>query len=124
MSGPVLLNRLLLLTILAILQPVAATTSSSDPSLSYDGHGPLSDITPGNDSGTGTSSSGKSSVDVIGSQPMTVQLGAGFIVGCVFGVIVYGTTRIGLRVAQRRERRTRDSVEGEREREEAVLVDV
>lgn len=40
-------------------------------------------------------------MDVIGDQPVTVQIGAGFIVGCVIGVVVYTTGRISSRVLQR-----------------------
>lgn len=57
---------------------------------------------------------------------MTVQLGAGFVVGCVIGVIIYGATRVGLRLMQgrvtpRTERRTRRRG---REMGEAVLLEV
>lgn len=123
MSGAPLLAALqLLLAILTIVQSVGATSDDSSPF--YDDHGGLTNgHEPINDGSPGGSSQGGDSVEVIGSQPATVQLGAGFIVGCILGVILYGTTRIGLRLVRRRGSRTR-----ERERNEgmteAVLVDV
>lgn len=120
---------LLLLVSFLIVQSVTASSSASNHLEQRQGTlpGSLPTTIDGNTGGTISSTGGTSdSGDVLASQPVTVQLGAGFIVGCVAGVILYGMIKVGSRIVERRmvprgESRTRDRG---REMEEAVLVEV
>lgn len=107
----------LLVSSLAVLtQPTSAAPlrTRADETVSADGgHSPLS---VSNTDGAGASSNdgtaSSSDTSVIGDQPATVQLGAGFIVGCVIGVMLYTATRLLTRLLRRRmaarsERQTR-----------------
>lgn len=122
----------MLAALLALLHPAIAG-GADNPSGMSDGI-PLSDpsfdggdssSTNGTDSSSGSSSSG--SVGVIGTQPATVQLGSGFIVGCVMGVIMYAAWRLCHKVARSdvvlriRRRREPDAGDGDNV---PALVDV
>lgn len=121
---------LYLLTLLAILLPANASAPAplTNDHVADDGsHGPLStpNIDHNADANNGTAGTAASS-DMMGDQPATVQLGAGFIVGCVLGVIFYvvakaGTRLVKRRLAHRRERRRAASAE---EATEGILVEV
>lgn len=102
---------LLLSVLLISAEPVLAALSNG-PSSDPDKSGSTDDGGGGGLAQTGTTGTttagGMYSMDVIGEQPVTVQLGAGFIAGCVIGVVVYTMGRISLRVYQRtREERRR-----------------
>lgn len=119
---------LLLLAILLLFQSLSA--SSSDSSHLEQRQGTLPGALPstiGSTEGTLGSTGGTAdSGDVLASQPVTIQLGAGFIVGCVVGVMLYGMMKVGSRLVERRlmPRGSSRVRERGREMEEAVLVEV
>lgn len=53
------------------------------------------------DNSNGDDDSASSSGSLLGNQPATVQLGSGFIVGCVVGVVLYTVVRISMRMFKR-----------------------
>lgn len=127
MCGPSLPQILhILLTILTIAWPVTATSTAS--SLSYEDREVGPDPTTPSEGPPESNTAGADSEDFIWHQPVTVQLGVGFMVGCFLGAILYGVTRITMmlirRPAVRTGERTTTAREREEEMEEAVLVDV
>lgn len=122
------LHQFSLLASLLVFQSVSA--SSSDSSHLEQRQGTLPGALPstiGSTEGTlGSTGATADSGDVLASQPVTIQLGAGFIVGCVVGVILYGMMKVGSRLLERRimpRERSRVRERG-REMEEAVSVEV
>lgn len=104
---------LLLVVFLNLLSPALAVSNSGgegSPPLSDGGAGDLEGDGSYDDSG-GTSGD---SMNIIGGQPVTVQLGSGFIVGCVIGVVLYTTARLSKRIFQstRAERRRNGMARG------------
>lgn len=84
---------LLLLSLLSLLLDPALATMP--PNGLDDTPQPISPS--GSGSGDGASSG---SSDIIGGQPATVQLGSGFIVGCVIGVILYTVVKLSMRIVR------------------------
>lgn len=134
MAAPASLFHILLniLAIFSLLQQAATfpITARLDSSGVDGSHGPLS-IPKTNDAGDSTGGGDGTdgqvgSTQVIADQPATVQLGAGFIVGCVIGVVLYTVTRLGKRVVQQSvvERRERGRGDPGELAEQRVLVEV
>lgn len=120
---------LLLLTLLSLLLDTALASLSSngidDTTQTFGPSGSSSGS--GSGSGTGTGSGGSGSTDIIGGQPATVQLGSGFIVGCVIGVILYTVVRLSMRVVKSTladTRRNRGEEANNNAMREGVLVEV
>lgn len=114
---------LLLINLVILPLKVAASRASN---LSNRDDRTLADPQPTNGGNAGGNAQSTDSDDIIGSQPVTAQLGAGFIVGCVVGIMLYGVTRISLKLWQGTvvPRRVRRARRRETERQEAVIVDV
>lgn len=106
------------------LRQTSLSPSSSDSIYTDQEQGSLPVSLPATVGSTGGGSA--ASGDVIAAQPVTVQLGAGFIVGCVVGVILYGMMKVGSRLVERRmvPRGAGRIRERGREMEVAVLVEV
>lgn len=119
---PLLLSHVLcaFLTLLSLLCPAFATVPSAGEtgggssgvySQGLSGNPDDDDNSSRGDSDINGSVGNTGSMDLIGYQPATVQLGSGFIVGCVIGVIVYTIWQVSIKIVRRStaERRAREA---------------
>lgn len=109
LSPSILWTLLLLITL--INSTLALPTNSSyrlrrqdaDNGSSSTGSDPGNDASGGsNNMGTAasSSSSGSGSMSALSKEPVTVQLGAGFIIGCVLGVVGYAIVKLIMKMVR------------------------
>lgn len=99
----------------------------ADPGTDSSGSDTGGDTGSGTDTSASGSMSGSGSMSTLSTEPVTVQLGAGFIIGCVLGVVGYAivkltmkTVRGGLSMTAERRGRWR----GREEEEQPDLMEV
>lgn len=102
-SAPLLPRRhiflLLLVVLLNLLGPALAVSSSDGVDGTPQANGSEGDV-EGDSSSDGSDGGSPDSMNIIGGQPVTVQLGSGFIVGCVMGVVLYTGARLSKKMFQ------------------------
>lgn len=91
---------LLLVVLLNLLGPALAVSSSDGVDSSTPQSNSSEGDVQGDSSSDGSDGGSPNSMNIIGGQPVTVQLGSGFIVGCVIGVVLYTGVRLSKRMFQ------------------------
>ncbi|PSR82807.1 hypothetical protein BD289DRAFT_297465 [Coniella lustricola] len=95
--------------------------SNGDDNDNGNGNAGSSHTGSGGGSGSGSGGGTLSSNNLLGNQPATVQLGAGFVVGCVMGVALYVIGRMCYATSRRNMMTSRRQLERERRMAERDL---